>query len=38
MEKINSGNNLRDGKSGYGKKYGKVLVTGIEVLQVCGDR
>jgi hypothetical protein len=25
VEKINSGNNLRDGKSGYGKKYGKVF-------------
>jgi hypothetical protein len=25
VEKINSGNNLRDGKSGYGKNYGEVF-------------
>jgi hypothetical protein len=25
VEKINSGNNLRDSKSGYGKNYGEVF-------------
>lgn len=38
MEKMNSGNKLREGKSEYGKITRKFLVTGIEVLQVCGER